>query len=105
VKGTLDFFIFYHRREDLRLCEYTDSNWEGSLDDRKSTFGYIFRFCTGAVTWTSGTRGKQHVVALSSTKAKYQGAVKGTCDTVRLRSMLSYMKMQYTTPRPLFCDN
>jgi hypothetical protein len=67
VKGTLDFGILYNRSKDPRLCGYTDSDWVGSIDDRKSTSGYVFSLGTGAVTWTSK---KQHVVSLSSTEAE-----------------------------------
>ena len=68
VKGTLDFNILYSRRKDLRLSGYTDSYWEDSIDDRKSTSGYVFSLGTGAVTWTSK---KKHAVAFSSTKVEY----------------------------------
>jgi hypothetical protein len=61
VKGTLDFGILYSRNKDPRLCGYTDSNWAGSVDDRKSNSRYVFSLGTGAVTWTSI---KQHAVAL-----------------------------------------
>ena len=37
VKGTLDFGILYSRSKDPRLSGYTDSNWVGSINDRKST--------------------------------------------------------------------
>ena len=85
VKGTLDFGILYSRRKDLRLCGYTDSDWAGYVNDRKSTSGYVFSLGTGAITWTSK---KQHEVTLSSTEEEYQGALKGACEAVWLRRML-----------------
>jgi hypothetical protein len=79
VKGTLEFGILYSRSKDSRLCGYTNSVWAGSIDDRKSTSGYVFSLGMGAVTWTSK---KQHAVALSSTKVEYSGALKGACEEV-----------------------
>jgi hypothetical protein len=79
VKGTLDFGILYSRSKDLRLCGYTDSDWAGFVDDKKSTSRYVFSLGTGAVTWTSK---KKHAVALSSTEVEYQGALKGACEEV-----------------------
>jgi hypothetical protein len=73
VKGTLDFGILYNRSKDPRLCGYTDSDWAGFVDDRKSTSRYVFNLGTGVVTWTSK---KQHAVALSLIEVKYRGAVK-----------------------------
>jgi hypothetical protein len=85
VKGTLDFGIMYSRSKDPRLCGYTDSDWVGYVDEKKSTSGLVFSVGTGVVTWTSK---KQHAVALSSTEAKYRGALKGACEVVWLRRML-----------------
>jgi hypothetical protein len=53
VKGTLEFDILYSKNKDLRLCGYRDSNWVGCVDDRKSTFGYVFNLGMGAIPWTS----------------------------------------------------
>ena len=102
VKGTLDFGILYSKSKDPRLSGYTDSDWAGSIDDRKSTSGYVFSLGTGVVTWTNK---KQHAVTLSSTEAEYRGAVKGACETVWLRRILSNLQMQQTKPTHLFCDN
>eukprot|EP00253_Pinus_taeda_P005234 PITA_05234 len=87
---------------DPILSGYTDSDWAGSVDDRKSTVGYVFSLGSGAVTWTSK---KQQVVAVSSTEAEYRGAVKASCEAVRLRRMLADMHASQTGPTSLFCDN
>jgi hypothetical protein len=102
VKGTLGFGILYSKSKDPQLCGYTNSDWMGFIDDRKSTSGYVFSLGTSAFTWTNK---KQHAVALSSTKEEYQGAVKGACEAVWLKRMLSDMQMQQTKPTPLLCDN
>ena len=39
LKGTIDFELYYDRDHDHRLYGYTDSNWAGSVADRKSTSG------------------------------------------------------------------
>eukprot|EP00253_Pinus_taeda_P036726 PITA_36726 len=74
----------------------------GSVDDRKSTTGYVFSLGSGAVTWTSK---KQQAVALSSIEAKYRGAVKASCEAVWLRRMLADVHVSQTGPTSLFCDN
>eukprot|EP00253_Pinus_taeda_P027272 PITA_27272 len=73
---------------DPILSGYTDSDWAGSVDDHKSTAGYVFSLGFGAVIWTSK---KQQAVALSSTEAEYRGAVKASCEAVWLRRMLADM--------------
>ena len=102
VRGTLDYGLLYTRSSDPTLSGYTDSDWAGSVDDRKSTAGYVFSLGSGAITWASK---KQQAVALSSTEAEYRGAVKASCEAVWLRRMLADMHVSQAGPTPLFCDN
>ncbi|GLJ11642.1 hypothetical protein SUGI_0173490 [Cryptomeria japonica] len=102
VKGTPDFDILYNRNKDPRLVGFTDSNWAGCVDDKKSTSGYVFSLGTGAVTWTNK---KQQAIALSSTEAEYRGTIKATCVAIWLCRMLLNMQMSQPGPTPLFCDN
>lgn len=53
VKGTLVFGILYNKSKESRLCGYIDSDWANCVDNRKSTFGYVFSVGMGAVTRTS----------------------------------------------------
>eukprot|EP00253_Pinus_taeda_P034867 PITA_34867 len=55
VRGTSDYGLLYTRSSDPILSGYTDFDWAGSVDDRKSTTGYVFSLGSGAVTWTSHT--------------------------------------------------
>lgn len=64
VKGTIDYGIFYHANVAVNLVGYTDNDFGGSVDDNKSTSGYVFSRGSGAISWSS-------VVALSTTKAEY----------------------------------
>ncbi|XP_039051364.1 secreted RxLR effector protein 161-like [Hibiscus syriacus] len=42
VKGTTGHGLFYTRSENSKLIGYSDSDYGGDLDDRKSTTGYLF---------------------------------------------------------------
>eukprot|EP00253_Pinus_taeda_P002569 PITA_02569 len=100
----ISFAVSYISRfiSDPILSDYTDFDWAGSVDDRKSTAEYVFSLGSGAVTWTSK---KQQAVALSSTEAEYRGAVKASCEAIWLRRMLADMHVSQTGPTSLFCDN
>ena len=53
VKCTKRFGILYTTSECSDLIGYTDSDWAGSVDDRKSTSGYVFHMGSGAISWAS----------------------------------------------------
>eukprot|EP00253_Pinus_taeda_P027049 PITA_27049 len=42
IQGTQNFGLWYPRDTDLTLHAYTDADWAGSVDDRKSTTGGAF---------------------------------------------------------------
>ncbi|GAU43423.1 hypothetical protein TSUD_334860 [Trifolium subterraneum] len=66
VKGTIDYGVFFpanDRKNECKLMGYTDSNWCGDVEDRKSTAGYIFYFGEAPISWCSK---KEPVVVLSS---------------------------------------
>jgi hypothetical protein len=65
IKGTTELGIFYKRGEEEKLVAYSDSDYTGDTEDRKSTSGYPFLLSSGAVAWSSK---KQPVVTLSTTE-------------------------------------
>ena len=42
IRGTVQFVIHYSARASPLLIGFTDSDWDGDPDDRKSTAGYVF---------------------------------------------------------------
>ncbi|XP_047314582.1 secreted RxLR effector protein 161-like [Impatiens glandulifera] len=53
VRGTLSLGIFYSKSDNYRLVGYSDSDWCGDVNDRKSTSGYVFLLGNSAFTWLS----------------------------------------------------
>ena len=53
LKGTSNYGIWYDRGNDFTLCAYTDTDWAGSMDDRKSTSGGAFFLGGRLVSWLS----------------------------------------------------
>lgn len=87
VAGTLDLGVFYRRgRSDgHQLIGYSDSDYAGDIDDRKSTSGMLYCLGSSPITWNSG---KQKVVALSSCEAEYIAAAYDACQGVWLARLL-----------------
>ncbi|KAG6388774.1 hypothetical protein SASPL_150210 [Salvia splendens] len=86
VAGTVKFGIWYTKVSDFKLAGYTDSDWAGCLDDRKSTSGNIFSLGFGAVTWSSK---KQDTIAPSSSEAEYAAATSATRQALWLQKLLT----------------
>ena len=53
VRGSIDQGLFYAHCEDPRLVGYTDNDYGGDLDERKSTSGYMFNIGSAAFSWSS----------------------------------------------------
>ena len=64
---------------------YTDSDWAGDRQDRRSTGGYVVMLCGGVISWK--TR-KQDVVALSTTEAEYIALSDAVKEVLWLRHLL-----------------
>ncbi|KAM1936926.1 hypothetical protein ACFX15_014142 [Malus domestica] len=85
IRGTLNYGLFYNFGEDAKLFGYSDSDWGGDQDERKSTTGYVFFLGSTVFSWTSK---KQSIIALSSCEAEYIVAASTVCEAIWLRNML-----------------
>ena len=68
------------------LVGFIDFDWDGDLDVRKSTTGYVFTLGSGPITWACK---KQSALALSFAEAKYRAAVQESKEAMWLRQILS----------------
>eukprot|EP00253_Pinus_taeda_P025844 PITA_25844 len=84
------------------LVGFTDSNWAGDIDDRKSTAGYVFTLGSGLITWACK---KQSVISLSSAEAEYYGVVETSKEVLWLRQILSKFGFQQQHLTTLWFDN
>lgn len=102
LQGTKNHGIKYEKENGAKLVGYTDSDWAGCLDDRKSTSGYIFCLGSNVISWSSN---KQDTVALSSTEAEYIAANECACEAVWLRRILKDLQLEQEEPTRIYCDN
>ena len=68
LKGTMEYGLWYPKGQDFTLKLFTDVDWVGSVDDRKSTSGATFFLGYCLVSWLSK---KQPYIALSTTEDEY----------------------------------
>ena len=86
LKGTSSRGILFRRNDHSDVLAYTDANWAGDRDDRRSTSGYFILVGGNLVTWRSK---KQKVVALSNAEAEFRGIVKWITEVIWLNKLLS----------------
>ena len=102
LQGTQNYGLWYPKDTNLTLHAYTDADWAGSVDDRKSTSGGAFFMGSRLVSWFSK---KQSSIALSTAEIEYVAAV--SCCTQLLWTMQKLQDIQITCTPPISiqCDN
>ncbi|KAJ0468434.1 putative RNA-directed DNA polymerase [Helianthus annuus] len=102
IAGTMNMGLWYERGEQVVLVGYTDSDWAGSIDDRKIISASVFSVGSAAVTWSSK---KQDIVALSTTEAEYVSATAAACQATWMRKILIELGLEQEGETRIFCDN
>ena len=85
LNGTIYFGILYIDEFDVELVGFSDSDWAGNPDDRRSTSRYAFNLGPGVVSWSNK---KQPIVYFSSTEDEYKALTNATCESIWLRRIL-----------------
>ena len=104
LQGTKDHILTYRRSNQLEVIGYSDSDYAGCIDTRKSTFGYIFLLAGGAISWKSA---KQSVIAASTMEAEFVACFEATIQGLWLRNFISRLGVVDSISKPLkiYCDN
>lgn len=104
LKGTKDYMLMYRQKDNLDVIGYSDSDFAGCVDSRKSTPGYIFMMTDGAISWRST---KKTLVVNSTMEAEFVSCFEATSHGVWLKSFISGLRIMGSISKPLkiFCDN
>jgi hypothetical protein len=102
LKGTVGYGIMYKRSAKMKLNGWTDSDYAGDLDDRKSTSGYVFMLGNAAVSWSSK---KQPIVTLSTIEAEFVAAAACACQSLWLKNVLFHLHVMNDEKILIHCDN
>ena len=71
--------LTYRHTYTLGVVGFSDSNYVGYVDDKKSTSGYIFVMAEGAASWKSV---KKTLTTSSTMEAKYVVCYEATCHAI-----------------------
>jgi hypothetical protein len=104
LQGTKGYSLTFKHTDRLEVFGYTDSDFAGCVDSRKSTSGYIFLLAGRAISWKSS---KQTMVATSTMEAEFIACYEGTKQALWLRNFIGGLKVVDSIARPIkiFCNN
>jgi hypothetical protein len=100
LAGTTDVGITYGGATQ-QLEGYSDADYAGDVDDRKSTLGYVFTLHGGTVSWRSN---KQKSVATSTAEAELVATAEATKEALFLRMLMRDLERPVDTI-PMHTDN
>ena len=91
VKGTFEMGISIKSNTSSTLVCYSDSDWAGCKETRRSTGGLCTLFGSNVISWSA----KRHdTVSKSSTEAEYRTMSVAASEIVWLQNMLRIMGLQ-----------
>jgi hypothetical protein len=96
--------LTYRRSDFLEIKGYSDADYAGDKDERKSTTGYVFTLAGGAISWR---RCKQMIVASSTMYAEFIACFEATNQVLWLKKFIPNLKVVDCIDKPLkmYCDN
>lgn len=86
----------------LLVSAYSDADWVGDLDDRRSTGGFAIYLGDNLVSWCAR---KQPTVSRSSTEAEYKALANATAEVMWIQTLLRELKIVSPPAARLWCDN
>lgn len=103
VKGTVNYGIKFDGNALGQLVGYSDADFGGDPDKRRSTIGYVFMLAGGAVSWASKL---QPTVAASTTEAEYMAAAHAAKEALWLKKLLiCFGQGSQNVPIQMHADN
>ncbi|XP_026377896.1 uncharacterized protein LOC113272240 [Papaver somniferum] len=102
LKGTIGLGITLRKGDLQNLRAYTDSDWAGCPDTRRSTSGYAVFLGSNLISWSS----KKHpTVSKSSAEAEYKCLSVASAELKWLSSLLTELHIPLQCSAKLYCDN
>nr|CAE05417.1 OSJNBa0035I04.5 [Oryza sativa Japonica Group]CAE05956.3 OSJNBb0088C09.15 [Oryza sativa Japonica Group] len=102
IKGSLSAGLHIGTGPVGSLTAYSDADWAGCPDSRRSTSGYCIFLGDNLVSWSSK---RQTTVSRSSAEAEYRAVAHAIAECCCLRQLLQELHAPISTTTVVFCDN
>jgi hypothetical protein len=102
LNATVSTGLLYKKGEASILTGFSDANWAGCNDDRRSIGAYLFKLGSIPITWCSR---KQPTVSSSSTERKYRALMEATKESMWLRRTLKELGFRQKEATTIYCNN
>jgi hypothetical protein len=94
--------LLFSRHSDIQILGFSDADWAGCLDTRRSTSGHCFFLGTSLISWKAK---KQITISRSSSEAEYIALSSATCELVWLLFLLKDLQVTCSKLPVLYCDS
>nr|XP_051187754.1 uncharacterized mitochondrial protein AtMg00810-like [Lolium perenne]XP_051187755.1 uncharacterized mitochondrial protein AtMg00810-like [Lolium perenne] len=102
LRGTSHYGLQLFPSSSHDLTAYSDADWAGCPDTRKSTSGFCVFLGQNLVSWSSK---RQPTVSRSSAKAEYRAVANCIAESCWLRQLLTELHHPPRRATIVFCDN
>jgi hypothetical protein len=102
VRGTTTHGLLLRASSSLDVTAYSDADWGGCPETRRSTSGFCVFLGDSLVSWSSK---RQPTVSRSSAEAEYRGVANAAAECIWLRQLLGELYFPVSKATVIFCDN
>lgn len=102
VKGIMDYKVKFSKYQNFKLQGFSDSDWDSSAEDMKSTSGYCFIFGAICFSWCSK---KQEIVAQYTAEAESISATAAVNQALGIKKIFYDIWFEVKESTDIFVDN
>ncbi|KAK4348854.1 hypothetical protein RND71_031609 [Anisodus tanguticus] len=102
IQGTFHFGLHLYKSSLTSLTAYSDADWGGCPDTRRSTSGYCIFLRDNLLSWSSK---RQPTLSRSSTKVEYRGVFNVVSKSCWIRNLLLELHCPVQKATLVYCDN
>ncbi|KAJ4705817.1 Retrovirus-related Pol polyprotein from transposon TNT 1-94 [Melia azedarach] len=101
LKGTFDVGLIYGGDTQCLVTGFSDSDYAGDVDSRRSMTGYVFTLGSSVVSWKTTL---QPTVTLSTTEAEYMALTEAAKEGIWLKGLVSDLGLHHDQAI-VYCDS